>query len=122
MISRWLASKEKRPCKPALLAAMRVVIGEIKQVTIRPSKSDLNIIARAMVAKYPKTLADYLPDIWMLGDGSTSLTSRFVRIFENTNRSCSNSLRRKLLNPYEENHDDDNETAGNTRKKTAPSK
>jgi hypothetical protein len=111
-------SEGKRPDKPALLAAVRVVAGEIKKVTSHPRKGDLNIIANSMVAKYPKTLADFLPNIGMLGNGSTSLTFRFVRIFENMNRSGCNSLRRKLLNPTDENE----ETSGTARKKVATSK
>jgi hypothetical protein len=112
--------ENKRPEKPALLAAVRVVAGDIKQITNHPSKSDLHVIARAMIAKYPKILADFLPDIGMLGDGTTSLTNRLIRIFLNCNRSCSNSLRRHLLNHLDDSADEN--VGGKTKKKIAPSK
>jgi len=97
----FLASCQQgtQPAKPLVLEAVRKVGEEISKITNHPGISNLRIIARSMINAYPKALADQLPGVGVLGDGTTTLVNRLVRHFENLNRNSGNSLRRKLLTP-----------------------
>ena len=103
----------KQPAKPLVLDAVRKVAGEINKISSHPGINNLRTIARSMVEAYPKSLADQLPGVGILGDGTTTLVNRLVRQFENMNRNTGNSLRRKLLAPTVE---DSPESSGEPKK------
>jgi hypothetical protein len=95
------------------------VSDEIAKITANPGSANLGIIAGRMVAKYPAGLGDRIVGTdEPLAGGSTSLCRRFVRQFENRNRACRNSLKRKLLC---DSDDDDTPSASEATNRTKKS-
>lgn len=71
-------NKKMQPEKSLVLAAVRDVAYEIKKFTSNSGAGNLPVIAIIIIGKYPEALADQLPGIGVLGDGSTTLTNRLV--------------------------------------------
>jgi hypothetical protein len=118
--SQELFEKKQVAKKLDVLQCVRTVSDEIAKITANPGSANLGIIARRMVAKYPASLADRIvgTDVPLAG-GSTSLCRRFVRQFENRNRACRNSLKRKLLGDSDDDDDTPATEATNRTKKSA---
>ena len=83
-----------RATKTDILEVVRRLGDEITKVTSRPGSANLAVIASAIVAKFPSSLADYANG-QLIGDGSKSLHRRLIKHFENRPH-VGNSLKKRL--------------------------
>jgi hypothetical protein len=87
-------SNKLRAAKTDTLEVVRIIGEEINKISNRPGSANLAVIASAVVATFPASLADYANGP-LIGDGSKSLHRRLIKYFENRSH-VGNSLKRKL--------------------------
>lgn len=90
-----LIEQEKVPSIPQRLAIVRLICDDLQEIIDKPLKKHLEVIARKIVEKYPKSFQDTING-QKLGNGYSSLLCQLVNRCENTRRPSSSSTKRKL--------------------------
>jgi hypothetical protein len=91
-----------RATKTDVLEVARRLGDETSKVSNRPGSANLAIIASALVAKFPLSLADYA-NSQLIGDGSKSLHRRLTKHFENRPHVGNSPKKRLVLEEVVEN-------------------
>nr|XP_005158438.1 uncharacterized protein LOC101885684 [Danio rerio] len=85
----------RRPTAKERREMVRIIVDEMRQTELNPSKSQCLIVAKKIVKQYPQSFADVLKDGTRIGTGYGSLLIQLKTRVEHVNRGCSFSRRRK---------------------------
>lgn len=87
--------ENKRPSPSLRRQMIHIVTNAIYKVCKKPGRKALDIVARKMLTKYPKSLADVLYD--EVVEGHNSLQKQMETRFDNLNRlDAFNTLKRSI--------------------------